>query len=88
MAAIQFEIYKVLGSLTEGGRGMVKQLTCMSWGENAPKFDLRPWNDEYERMGKGVTLSLDEIKALRDILNEADLDAILEESQAEFEESK
>lgn len=37
------------------------------------KYDLRDRVPEHEKMGKGVTLSKQELKKLRDILNDMDL---------------
>jgi hypothetical protein len=38
-----------------------------------PKYDIREWAPNDEKMGKGVTLSKEELKNLRDILNKMDL---------------
>ena len=35
-----------------------------------PKYDIREWDPEHIKMGKGVTFTVEEIKILRDILNE------------------
>lgn len=88
MAVINYEIFSVVGTLSESEDGKKKQLTCTSWGKYAPKFDLRTWNDEYTTMSKGITLSLEEALALRDILNEADLETVLEEAMEERANSK
>lgn len=88
MAVVNFEIYKVLGTLSENKDGWKKQLTCTSWGRYNPKFDLRSWDSEYNGMTKGITLSLEEIVALRDLLNEVDLEATYEESVAERQAAK
>lgn len=88
MAVVNFEIYKVLGTLSENKDGWKKQLTCTSWGRYNPKFDLRSWDSEYNGMTKGITLSLEEITALRDLLNEVDLEAAYEESVAERQVAK
>ena len=80
MAVINFEIYNVLGTLSESKDGRKKQLTCTSWGRYNPKFDLRSWDENYESMTKGVTLTLEEAIALRDLLNATDLEAVMEES--------
>lgn len=73
MAEIKFEINKSLGVLSEGSRGWQKELNLISWNENAPKYDIRDWAPEHAKMGKGVTLSKEELKTLRDILNNMDL---------------
>lgn len=88
MAVINFEIFNVLGTLSEDRDGWKKQLTVTSWGKYNPKFDLRAWDDEYSGMKKGVTLSLEEVIALRDILNEVDLEAVLAEAIEEKKASK
>ena len=45
----------------------------ISWNDREPKYDIREWAPGREKMGKGVTLSKDEIIALRDILNGIDI---------------
>ncbi len=88
MAVINFEIFKVIGTLSEDKDGWKKQLTCTSWGKYNPKFDLRAWDSEYTSMKKGITLSLEELIALRDLLNESDLETILAEAIEEKQASQ
>ena len=73
MAEIKFEIEKELGSISESPKGWTKELNLISWNGKEAKYDLRDWAPEHEKMGKGVTLSVDELKKLRDVLNEMDL---------------
>lgn len=73
MADINFEIIKTLGILSESPKGWTKELNFISWNERKPKYDLRDWDQDHEKMGKGVTLSVDELKKLKDILNNMDL---------------
>ena len=40
----------------------------MSWNDGAPKYDLRDWAPDHEKMGKGVTLTEDELKKLKELL--------------------
>ena len=65
MAVINFEIFKVIGTLSEDKDGWKKQLTCTSWGKYNPKFDLRAWDSEYTSMKKGITLSLEQLSLLK-----------------------
>jgi hypothetical protein len=69
MAEIKFEIKETLGVLSESTKGWSKELNLVSWNDKEAKYDLREWDPAHEKMGKGVTLSLEEIKKLRDILN-------------------
>lgn len=35
----------------------------------APKYDIRDWAPGHEKMGKGTTLSKEEVAKLKEILN-------------------
>lgn len=73
MAEIKFEITKELGALSENAKGWKKELNLVSWNDREPKYDLRDWSPEHEKMGKGITLTGEEIKNLRDLLNRVNL---------------
>lgn len=75
MAELKFEITESIGSIGETARGWNKELNLVSWNEREPKYDIRDWSPDHSRMGKGVTLTIDELAALRDVLNELDLDS-------------
>ncbi|MCI9475880.1 YdbC family protein [Anaerovoracaceae bacterium 41-7] len=70
MADIKYEIIEEIGVLSEGARGWRKELNLVSWNGAAPKYDLRDWAPAHEKMGKGVTLTKDEAKALAALLGE------------------
>ena len=70
MADIKFEIKKHIGVLSEGSKGWTKELNLVSWNDREPKYDIREWAPEKDKMGKGVTLSEDEIVALKRLLME------------------
>lgn len=73
MAEIKFEIQDKLGTVSEGAKGWKKELNLISWNGREPKYDLRDWSENHDKMGKGVTLSRDELVELRKLLNEMDL---------------
>ena len=73
MAEIKFEIEKELGSISESSKGWTKELNLISWNGKDAKYDLRDWSPEHEKMGKGVTLSIEELKKLKELLNGMDL---------------
>lgn len=68
MAELKYEIVKHIGVLSESARGWKKELNRVSWNDREPKFDIREWDAEHTRMGKGVTLSDDECAVLLDLL--------------------
>jgi len=70
MAEIKYEVTKHIGVLSEGSRGWQKELNLVSWNDREPKFDIRDWAPEREKMGKGVTLSNDEISKLKQLLED------------------
>ena len=67
-AEISFEIVEQIGVLSTGSKGWTKELNLVSWNGREPKYDLREWPPEHEKMGKGVTLSKEELDALKGIL--------------------
>jgi hypothetical protein len=73
MAEIKFEIKENVGTISQSPKGWTKELNLISWNGKAPKFDLRDWAPQHEKMGKGVTLNAEELKALRDLLNGMEL---------------
>lgn len=73
MAEIKFEIIQKLGALSKSEKGWAKELNLISWNEREPKYDLRDWSPDGQSMGKGVTLTRDELVALRELLNKLSL---------------
>ena len=58
MAELKFEITERIGVLSENAKGWTKELNKVSWNEREPKYDLREWNPDHSRMGKGITCLL------------------------------
>ena len=69
MADIKFEIKENIGTLSESAKGWTKELNLVSWNGAAPKYDLRDWAPEHEKMGKGITLNDDEVQELYKLLS-------------------
>ncbi len=65
---IKFEIIEHIGVLSENSKGWKKELNRISWNEREPKYDIRDWDQEHEKMGKGVTLSKEEMEKLKQLL--------------------
>lgn len=75
MAELKYEIVENLGYLGENARGWSKELNLISWNEKEPKYDIRDWAPDHSRMGKGVTLTADELAELKNLLADIDLDS-------------
>ena len=65
---IQFDIIKEIGVVSQSTKGWTKELNLVSWNNGAPKYDLRDWDPDHEKMGKGVTLTEDELRKLKELL--------------------
>lgn len=50
--------------------GWKRELNRVSWNGGEPKYDLRDWSPEHDKMGKGITLSEDELRTLKTIIDE------------------
>ena len=74
MPDIKYEIVEKIGILTEGSNGWNKELNLISWNEREPVLDIRTWSPDHEKMGKGLTITLEEAKVLREMLNGIKLD--------------
>ena len=70
MANIKIEIVKKIGVLSQSEKGWAKELNLISWNDREPKYDIRDWSPDGEKMGKGVTLTEDELKALKELLDQ------------------
>ena len=73
MADIKFAIVKKFGVLSTSSKGWAKELNLISWNEREPKYDIREWSPDGEKMGKGVTLSKEELVALWELLDKTEL---------------
>lgn len=73
MPELKYEIVKELGVLSESPTGWRKEINLVSWNDRDPKYDIRDWAPDRAKMGKGVTLTADEVILLRDLLGEIDL---------------
>ncbi|EMF0069032.1 YdbC family protein [Enterococcus hirae] len=60
-----YEIIEEIAVLSENNKGWRKELNLVSWNDRPPKFDLRDWAPEHEKMGKGLTLTNEEFEALQ-----------------------
>ena len=73
MSEIQYEIIQTLGVLSTSAKGWNKELNLISWNDRAPKYDLRDWSADHSKMGKGLTLSKEELLALKEVLSALEL---------------
>ena len=69
MPEINYEIVKNIGIISESSKGWTKELNLISWNGREPKYDIRDWDPNHGKMGKGVTLTEEELKRLKELLS-------------------
>lgn len=82
---IDFKIIRKIKTIVEYQTGWSMELNVVSWNGGVPKYDIRNWNPNHERMTKGLTLYEAEAKALAEKLYEVmvkDKDSLKEEMDA------
>ena len=73
MAEFTYEVTERIAVLSTNARGWERQLNMVSWNGNPPKYDIRDWSPDGSRMAKGISLTEEELKTLKDILNDMEL---------------
>lgn len=68
MTDVKYDILEEFGVLSESAKGWKKEVNLISWNGGTPKYDIRDWAPEHEKMGKGVTLTDEEARALLELL--------------------
>ncbi|MBO5895927.1 MAG: hypothetical protein J6Q83_01385 [Clostridia bacterium] len=70
MAEFKYEIQENLGVISESSNGWSRELNLISWNGGTPKYDIRDWAPDHEKMGKGIGLTKDDLESLYNIIGE------------------
>ena len=62
-----FVIERHLGVLNRSDNGWTRELNIVSWNNQPPKYDIRDWDPDHERMSKGITLLERDMRLLVDL---------------------
>ena len=65
---IEFKLVGKLGVLDTHKSGWAREVNIVAWNGKPPKFDIRDWDPEHERMSRGITLHEREAVKLAKIL--------------------
>lgn len=66
---ITFEIQRHIAVLKEGTGGWTMELNLVSWNGASPKYDIRFWNEDHDRMMRGLTFDKEIAGELTKALN-------------------
>ena len=64
----KYEIMNEMGVISERDKGWRKEFNRISWNSGEPKYDIRDWGPDRQKMGKGVTLTESEMRAPYELL--------------------
>ena len=65
---LKFEIINQMGVISTSASGWNIEHNRVSWNGNEPKYDIRSWSPDHTKMGKGITLSEEELVSLSALL--------------------
>ena len=65
-----YKIYKHIGNMSELNNGWIKELNFISWDNREPVYDIRTWNSDHSKYGKGVTITQGEMKKLQELIKD------------------
>jgi len=57
------------GNYSEGAKSWVKEVNLVSWNGRQAKLDIRNWQKDHGKCGKGITITREEAEELVKILN-------------------
>ena len=66
--SIELVMPRPLAVLSESSKGWTKELNLIKWNDRDPKYDIREWSPDGSKMGKGITLSDEEVAVLKKAL--------------------
>jgi len=72
----KYEVVEEIGVISSSTSGWNREVNIVRWNEGKPKLDIRDWSPEHEKMGKGISLTSEEVALLKSLLEEFDLDKI------------
>ena len=64
-----FSIEEYIGVVSQGKGGWQVELNLVSWSGREAKYDIRSWSPDHQKMGKGITMTREELRTLGQIIN-------------------
>jgi hypothetical protein len=80
---IECEIIQSYGVFSAGTKNWNKEVNLVSWNGRPAKIDIRSWQSNHEKCGKGIALTREETEELVKLLNK-----ILDQEETKQKETK
>ena len=71
--AFKYEITERNAVLSTNSSAWERQLNLISWNDHEPKYDIRDWSPDGSKMGKGISMTKEDLIALKGILDDMEL---------------
>lgn len=68
MGDFSFEIVEHIGVLSTSAKGWTKEINKVSFSGRPAKYDIREWDEQHEKMSKGVTFTDEEFNKLKELI--------------------
>ena len=65
---VTYEIVEEIGVISTQSTGWTRELNVVAWNGGQAKYDIREWSPMRDRMGRGVTLNEQEMRAIMNLL--------------------
>ena len=65
---MNIRIIRPIAVISNDTNGWSKELNFVSWYHGEPVYDLRAWNEDHSKCGKGITLTIEELQAMEGAL--------------------
>lgn len=64
-----FSIEEHIGVVSQSKGGWQVELNLVSWSGREAKYDIRSWSPDHQKMGKGITMTREELQTLGKIIS-------------------
>jgi hypothetical protein len=69
---VTFELVEHIGVFGRDTKGWTKELNRFAWNGGPAKYDIRSWDEGHHKMGRGITLTKQELNDLKNIFDQVD----------------
>jgi len=66
MKDIEYNIEEHIATISSNNSGWSLEINRVSWDDKPAKIDIRSWNENHTKMGKGLRLSDEEYQKLQE----------------------
>ena len=73
---ITHDVVKSIGIIAQNKSGWQREVNIIKWNEGKAKLDIRDWGPDHSKVGKGISLTKEEVAILKSLLEDIDLDDI------------